>query len=84
MMLQGKLREAAELQCNENILRQIREKECNAIEVCYHQQCYLDFTRKCYTSASSEKYVIFKSVHWWCMHSTVRFCYRLGKCVSHT
>ena len=47
-----KLHEAAESNQHENILRQICEKDCNAIEVRYHQQCSIDYTRTSYKSTA--------------------------------
>lgn len=41
----GLLRKAAELRKDESILRQIRSKDCVAIEVKYHDKCYKTYTR---------------------------------------
>ena len=41
----GKLREAAEMKNDENILIHIKDKDCVAIEVCYHKMCYKNYTR---------------------------------------
>jgi hypothetical protein len=41
----GKLREAAEMKNDENILIHIKDKDYVAIEVCYHKMCYKKYTR---------------------------------------
>jgi hypothetical protein len=40
----GKLHEAAMIKKDENILIHIRDKDCVAIEVCYHSTCYKNYT----------------------------------------
>lgn len=40
----GKLRRAAELKNDENILLQIRGQDCVAVEVRYHRTCYANYT----------------------------------------
>ena len=40
----GRLREAAERKKDENILREIRDQDCVAIEVKYHKSCYQKYT----------------------------------------
>ena len=40
----GMLREAATAKNGEKILLKIRNKDCVAIEVCYHQRCYKNYT----------------------------------------
>lgn len=41
----GLLREAAECKQDEHILMKIRDKDCVALEVRYHRQCYTNYTR---------------------------------------
>ena len=41
----GLLREAAQQKKDEDILVHIRDKDCVAIEVCYHKTCYKNYTR---------------------------------------
>ena len=41
----GLLREAAEYNQDERILMKVRDKDCVAIEVRYHKQCYTNYTR---------------------------------------
>ena len=41
----GKLQKAAEKKNDENILIHIKDKDCVAIEVCYHKTCYKNYTR---------------------------------------
>ena len=40
----GKLRKAAEIKKDETILLHIRDKDCVAIEACYHRNCYIRYT----------------------------------------
>lgn len=39
------LKQAAEDNKNETLLMQIKDKDCVAIEVRYHNSCYKDYTR---------------------------------------
>ena len=39
----GQLRKAATLKCDESILVQIRGKDCVALEMKYHKQCYKNY-----------------------------------------
>ena len=40
----GKLRMAAEQKKDESILLHIRDKDCVAVEACYHKKCYTSYT----------------------------------------
>ena len=44
------LREAAEYSQDERILMKIRDKDCVAIEVRYHKQCYTNYNKISQTS----------------------------------
>lgn len=49
----GLLREAATAKNDEQILLQIRNKDCVAIEVRYHQKCYKNYTNFLYRQKES-------------------------------
>lgn len=50
----GKRREEATMKKDENIFIHIRDKDCVAIEVCYHNTCYKNITRILFESVTGD------------------------------
>ncbi|KAM4570951.1 uncharacterized protein V3H82_010671 isoform 1-T1 [Fundulus diaphanus] len=51
----GSLVKAAELKMDESILKDVRGKDCVAIEVRYHKRCYKEYTRFLVATTSDER-----------------------------
>lgn len=49
------LRTAAEQKDDDRVLLQIRDKDCVAIEVCYHRHCYEVYTKDVYKTTEPKK-----------------------------
>ena len=49
----GKLKEAAEFKQDEDLLIEIRDRDCVALEVKYHRSCYICYTKSRYKNKAS-------------------------------